>query len=229
MGKAIDDWEGGRLRLFMPTPPLVDDTGRLVERFEYGRAHEHEYRPLGDGWAIRTDLPITIALDDVQGLDGIRVELDMRDGRLQCVGVASEEENGPALTTSVLRRLGPVTSDLVAYFQTVVVVRLVELEDGTVAAERPIHRPTTERPFSSPTEPSDEFLERYAKRPGRRPLSDEHLREIARLHREAALQGTPASPYIAETFPGYARATIRNWIRKARERGYLEVKGEDDG
>jgi len=227
MSTAIDEWKGGRLRLFMPTPPLLNTEGKVVDRIEYGDAGD-VYEPLGDGWAIRADLPIRVAFDGNQGLDGIHVELDMREGRLQCVAVTSETK-GPALTTTVLRRLGPITSDLIAHFQTLVVVRLVELEDGTIAAERPIHRPTKERPFSSPTAPSDEFLEKRAKRPGRRPLSDEHLREVARLHREAALQGRPTSPYIAEAFPDYARATIRNWIRKARERGYIEAKGEDDG
>jgi hypothetical protein len=60
---------------------------------------------------------------------------------------------------------------------------------------------------------------------GRRLYTDDHYREIADLHREAAGQPNSLS-YVVETYnkqhgTDYRKTTVRNWVRRAREKGFL--------
>jgi hypothetical protein len=235
MASKLDRWNGGRLRLYMPTPPIPDPEGRRIDRIPITTGDppvivEHDYIALGGGWAIRADLPLAVAIEE-PGLHGISAFLDMRDGRFSCVGVISGD-HGPPLTTQVQRRTGPLTAKLAEAYWPEVVARLVEHE-GDVVAEKPIHRPTSERPVSGWNIPSDDVLQEYERRHGRpgRPRDDERLMEVARLYQEAKRIGRPTSRHIAEHLPGYAQATYRSWVRKARVRGFLEPlgRGENDG
>jgi hypothetical protein len=230
MGHAIERWQGGRLRLYMPIPPTVSGAGTRIERLPID--DEYDFAPLGDGWAIRADLPlgVTLADDQPKAVRGLRVRLDMRDGRFQCVAVESGDE-GPALTTSVLRALGPLVARLARERWPTVVVRLVELDDGTIIGEQPWAIPTTERGvlYGDPRrpsfgEPAQDVLDehkRRTRRPGRQPLPDELLAEVAAAYREAERIGRPHIERLRERFPGHSAPTLRNWTRKARERGFL--------
>lgn len=232
MADPIERWPGGRLRLYWQLPaPMVGPRGERVVRqpFVTGddqpKVVEREYRPLGEGWAIRADLPLDITLgeDQPEEIRGLHVRLDMRDGSLQCVAVHSPE-GGPALTHTVLRKLGKVVSLLAERYWPDVVARLIVLEDGTIAAEWSQASPTPERPTAFFGEPGQDVLDEYhrrARRPGRRPLSDELLAEVAAVYREAERIGRPRIERLRERFPGYSDATLRNWVRKSRKRGFL--------
>lgn len=232
MASKVEQWKGGRLRLYMPTPPIPDSQGRRIDRTPVVTGDppvivEYDYADLGNGWAIRADLPHAVPVSEPH-LQGIRALLDMRDGRLRCVGVISGE-GGPPLTSQVLRRLGPVTAKLTQTYWPQVVARLVEHE-GEVVAEMPMPRPTEEQPVVRPNTVSRDVADEYERRHGRpgRPRDDERLAEVARLYHEARRIGKPTSKHIAEHMPGYAPATYRSWVRKARERQFLEPQGSGD-
>jgi hypothetical protein len=56
-------------------------------------------------------------------------------------------------------------------------------------------------------------------KPGRQPLSDELLAEVADHYVTALLIGKPTTKYIQEKMDPYA--PVGSWVRKARERGFL--------
>jgi hypothetical protein len=57
--------------------------------------------------------------------------------------------------------------------------------------------------------------------PGRRPLTDDHLKKVAQIYREAQRDGRPTSAAISAELSG-ATATVSRWVGEARARGFLE-------
>jgi hypothetical protein len=227
MESGLQQWKGGRLRLFMPFSAVVGIDGERVDRWPVvgadGKQFERQYEPLGGGWAIRADRPLRVTLDEPDELRGLHVLLDMRDGVFQCVGVLSEEGT-TALTTTVLRRLGPLVKDLARKHWTGFVVQLFELEDGSIAAKLPWAVAKPDGRVVQHAQPSEEALaehDRRVRRPGRRPLSDALLEEVVETYRKAERSGAPRIEGLRAQFPGYSDETLRNWVRKARERGFL--------
>ena len=243
---AIEQWNGGSLRVFLR------QGGRHVEIPDLAG----EFVLLRPGWALpakvldepyefrggeqaRDGIPIWPLV--VPGLGGIQLDFAIRDGRFECVGIRSPE-SAPPITSTLLRTLAShVRERIQLCFNP---HRLIELDDGTIAAELPYpHR------SDFPADPALDFerdvLDADAKaiydesRPhrGKRPLSDDHLRRVAELYREAQFLEEPRAKYIAREFPHYESATIRNWIRYARRKGFLgeapgprkpgETKGDD--
>jgi len=58
---------------------------------------------------------------------------------------------------------------------------------------------------------------------GPRPMSDEHLREVARIYREAVGRGSNAPRRAIEADPRWhaSTATVGRWVQAARRRGFL--------
>jgi hypothetical protein len=193
----------------------------------YVEVSEDEYVPLGQGWAAPANpAPLTFKAGmwpDHPGLSGISLEFEVRGGRLQCVGIRSTVD-GPEITSTLLRKLEPAVRQWSRFVFLVLAVRLIELEDGTVAGEKPGRAVNPEGEDVTLDELIPEaaaFYDEKGPRPGRRPLTDEHLDEVASLYREAEALGQPRGPHIEQSFPGYSPETIRNWVRRARERGKL--------
>jgi hypothetical protein len=69
-----------------------------------------------------------------------------------------------------------------------------------------------------------QFYERYARdarRPHRgSPVTDENLRQVAKLYRAAIKRGDPPTETVAETMH-IARSTAARWVTRARERKLL--------
>jgi len=221
---AIEQWRGGSLRVFLR---------HGGEREELRTREFVLFRP---GWALPTtalEKPyefhdeverggIRIWPPGVPGLGGIQLKFGIRDGRFECIGIRSTED-APPITSSLLRKLERHIRERTRLCFNI--YRLIELDDGTIAAELPYpHR--SDFPADADLDFERDVIEVDARtiydetRPhrGKRPLSDDHLRRVTELYREAETLEEPRAEYIAQAFPNYERATIRNWIRYARRR-----------
>jgi transposase-like protein len=201
-GTRIDSWRGGQLRLFRSS-----GSSRVEDEDAAGR----EYRPIGDGWAVRVDRPLCVPLPN-----GIWLDFAVRNGQMQCVGIQSLA-GGVEITTSLLRTIEPELRRGAREMWRANAVRLIEHE-GEVAAEVPLQgtRPTISWGSAGLEADGEEELLRR-----RRPLSDEKLRRVAELYREAEAARLPRTAYIAGQFPHATPSAIRNWVRHARKRGFL--------
>jgi hypothetical protein len=150
---------------------------------------------------------------------------------MECVGIHSLE-GGPELTTSLLRKIEPLIRDEARSLFTFELVRLVELEDGTIGATNELmselavlEKKGAELTHGDLRDMWALFDARYERqrrsRPGRKRLDPEHLERVAALYREAGEIGRPHGEHIAAAFPGYSPETIRNWVRRARDEGKL--------
>lgn len=202
----VEDWEGGRLRVYMRTPAGDVELPELAD----------EYRPVGGGLALRKGAAVKADVVEPPELAGVELKFDLRDGRLVCVSIVSPDGH-PGLGSSALRDLGSSLAGLAAEAFARHVVRLGD-RNGEVVGEPVWHQP--DGAFADP--PQAVAAGRAGTRRGRPPLSDEHLLKIARLYREAELLGVPRTAHLARAFPHYSEVTIRNWVRAARKRGLLD-------
>lgn len=62
--------------------------------------------------------------------------------------------------------------------------------------------------------------------PGPDGLTDAFLRQVAAAYDDAVLRRVKGSLYDALTPPGYKRRTVEEWVRKARDAGFLPKKGQ---
>jgi hypothetical protein len=218
---AIETWNGGFLRAFVR---IEGDRCEVPKR-------AGEFVLLRPGWALPASLlenglefeDSQVWLKGVPEFAGITLDFAIRDGRFQCVGVRSTDY-GPAITSMLLRKLAPYVRDRTSRCLLWGIHRLVELDDGTIIAELPF-RSRSELPAAH-VEKSGSFdsdvpalINQTQPRRGKRPLTDDHLRRVAQLYQDAG--DLPKAPYIASQFPYTSQATIRNWVRHARKRGFL--------
>jgi hypothetical protein len=56
----------------------------------------------------------------------------------------------------------------------------------------------------------------------RRPLTPEFLEEVAAVYKGAKATGAKPIVALEQEFPGYSRAAINKWVRRARELGLIE-------
>lgn len=186
---------------------------------------EKDYLPIGDGLAIPAD-PLEARLGDDE-LRGLVLEFGLREGRLACVAVRSGE-GGPALTSALLRRVEPVLREVGRDLFERSVVRLIELDDGSVAGELAWQRGSRGVAFGRLADEAAAVFE-WTGRTGRPSLSDAHLERVADLYREAERQGVPRTEFISRQFPNQSPGAIRNWVRQARLRGKLAPAPERRG
>jgi hypothetical protein len=198
---VVDKWRGGRLTAYTRTGPTFVRINRSTAEFE----------PLGHGWAIQTGV-----LGEWWELLEAEVLLEAHDGRITCVAVRSTKSE-PDLAR-LLRGLAPAIRKLTRTVFEDHARHLVELDDGTVGYELDFEKGLLGEPDASGA--NVEYDRRHRGR-GRKPLSEDHLKRVAALYREAAVHPESRIEYLQQHFPHNSPATIRNWIRKARARGFL--------
>jgi hypothetical protein len=183
---------------------------------EHGKPLEHEYEPASAGWAIRSDTsPVELSL-------GVQLEFGLREGRLECVAVRSFAD-GPPLSGSLLRRIGPALPGAARDHWERNVVRLREHE-GKAVGVLPWAPPTaTGVAFGTVAAEVGEEFDRH-----RQPITDERLARIAELWIEAGRRRErSAARYVAGELH-YAPGTVRNLMKLARDRAdeYARAKHE---
>lgn len=174
------------------------------------------YYAVGAGLAIPM-IPLRATLDAPDDVRGVQLEFGLRGGRLVCTRIETPPGH-PGLTTTTLRRIEGAIGGLARDLFERHAVRLAE-RDGEVVGEPVWQRP--DGSFGDDADVADE-ARRNSDRRGRAPLPAEHLRVVARLYREARLLGVAPVSHLGPHFPHVAPATLRNWVRKARQRGMLE-------
>jgi hypothetical protein len=202
---SIESWQGSRLQVFMPWYP---EPVRIPDL-------DGDYRPIGEGLAVPAG-PLTATVD------GIVLEYDLRGGSLECVGITSAAD-GPPITWEVLRNLQHALRRIADDLFERSVVRLIQLDDGTIAGELAWKRTSHGVHFGT----TGDDVRAATKRMGRPPVPAERLERVAQLYREAERLGVARTAFIARQFPGYSDAAIRNWVRRARKDGMLEQLKED--
>jgi hypothetical protein len=234
----VESWKGGRLDVYrrmvvwrkiksediserrkraVQTPELLDEFYATVEAVPYGRRlalmlDPKETRPRG------------VKRIAGQLKNGLWVDVEVRDGRPQCVGVRSEPGD-PAITSKLLRfALERALTELIAPRS----VRLEPSGDGGVIGVL-ADSPTSAVERRTVAERRGDLREWYAPpiKRGRRPLSDEHLAEVLLVAENATSQRKPASGAIAQRWT-VTPATARQWLYKARSRLRDDIKQEEE-
>jgi len=152
--------------------------------------------------------------------EGLVVDVDVRDGRLQAVGIRSEE-GGPELTQTVLRSIGS-PREAIREIADGLAVRLEVDKRGKIIGVSS-ESPQYPRDFRSMEERSADIrpgLEQATRKPGRPSLPDEHLRRVAQVVREAEARRERIDEAVAKHF-GITWGAAKKRIRIARERGFL--------
>ncbi|MDF9874807.1 hypothetical protein [Cellulosimicrobium cellulans] len=151
------------------------------------------------------DLPMRVTALDVDGYD-VAFELDATSEGVRPVEVRVRAREGASpVSGGVMRAL-----------------RIAELSQG--ALEYVIH---ADGGGVLPGLPEPELV-REARDVG---PTDRVLEQVALSYRVAQLVGHPTSKYIQARFSDAPKSTVGNWVRLARERGFLEPveAGRGDG
>jgi hypothetical protein len=209
---------------------IYDRPGEREGRLVPVETPEREYVPIGDGWAAPKDPKLSFGREGTwphhPGLEGVILKFGIRGGHVACIGIETEED-GPELTSSLLKKVASAVTTWSRFWSLGSLVRLVEADDGEVIGESAMrHRSLFPADATTGWEQylDPEAIEKYERGrtgPGRPALPDEFLQEVARLYVEAGRLTLPRRSYIAQHFPGYSPAAINNWIRKARLAGFL--------
>ena len=147
---------------------------------------------------------------------GLWIDVEIRDGRPKCVAIRSDD-GGPEITSELLRfPLGNAVAEIVRHHT----VRLGRDETGkefAVFLSSPEY-PADRRTIEERTRAIDESVPKR----GRRPLTDDFLRAVADVYRDARAAGRPTDRAIVDRLDAHATlATARGWARKAHLRGFL--------
>jgi hypothetical protein len=227
--EPVGDWSGGQLRVFRY--PL---TSAKLDPAE-------EYAPFGRGYAI----PVA---GFVSRPDGVRVHFELIDGVPRCVAIEVGEQpayvnayGGPHLeparwlTGTYLREMPLET--FVKQAAQGRAVRLYRRPRGEIVGVR-VGAPLTEKELlerlwdqrSAVREvgAAVEALVSGARKPGRKPIPDETLAKVATAVREAEAQGQSAIAAVMERFPEIVPSTAKKYIGRARDRGFLPAKPEEE-
>jgi hypothetical protein len=162
------------------------------------------------GGMFRATVPTTVRFTpkptDPDPLEHVVVlELDVRGGRLICTSCTVEADpKGPPVTADALRRI-PVGH----YIR-----QAANSDDFLVMEVDPADRATM-RPFARP---APDFAAGG--------MSDEVLREVARVYHWALVTGEPPLGVLEREY-GVPRGKASRWIATARRRGL--IKDDDDG
>jgi hypothetical protein len=219
---TIERWKGGELRVFRPHIEFIEiaeqEVGGLVRpviapELHMGSPKTVNAIPYGRGFALVLDEGKEHVSDQL--LSGLWLDVEVRDGRPQCVALRSDSE-GPELTPGSLRfPLDGAVRELIEDSS----VRLKLDEAGDIfgiyvtSPQSPVeHRTRTER-----LSDVREGYVRPAGKRGRQPLSDEHLREVLEVAENARALHQPVSHAIADHWT-VTSSTARQWLYKARRR-----------
>ena len=146
---------------------------------------------------------------------GIWLDVKVRNGRPQCVAIRSEPGD-PEITSELLRFPLAAAVDALIRLNT---VRLETDEDGNprgMMLSGPAFR-IDRRTLAERTADVDAALRRR----GRKPLSDDFLRDVAEIVLEARAERKPVDKELVNRLGPAKFATARQWVSKARARGFL--------
>jgi hypothetical protein len=141
-----------------------------------------------------------------------RIELEIKvvDRHPTCTKLTlAQRGDGPPVSSRELR-----SARLTAYLAiaaTQAAWRVVPLGTGSVAVEQP----------AIGEEIVVQRVEIEPPRQGRHRLSDDHLREVARLYRDALAEGKRAPREAIKAQIPASTATIARWVQEARRKGFL--------
>ena len=178
-----------------------------MPRIKFNETLRSSGRWLLYGGRMLANVPATATFvpteDDVDPLDFVvKVDIDIVDGRLACVGLTAERlgDDGPPITSEGLRRI-PVAEYVLtaaAHGDEILLERIPQ-PDGS-------YRPAR---FEAP--PGD-FAEGG--------MTAEALEQVARLYAWAQATGQKATGILLNNY-GMTRPTASRWIQTARRRGIL--------
>ena len=175
-------------------------------RPEYENDGTLRYIPIGEGFAV----PRRFWADS----DSVSVCVEVHDdqGQAHCVAI---EVRGDRLTSADLRLpLARLVRRAVAGAAVAVNPGAGGTIDQLAVLNGLLRRGKREL----------DVYQRYvdgADRPRRgRPVSDDHLRRVAKVYRDAVQRGDPPTQTVADTMHA-SRATAARWVTRARERGML--------
>lgn len=217
----IERWKGGKLDVYrrrvdwrkvkgrpVRVPELVVEFYDTVEALPYGRGLALMFDP-------SDSLPRGVRRVSGQLKNGLRIDVEVRDGRPQCVGIRSEPGD-PEVSSKLLRFALDVALEQLIERNTVRLELNPENRVIGVLADSPTsaveHRTVKERRADL----REWYAPPKAKR-GRRPLSAEHLAEVLKVAENATAQKKSASGAIAKKWT-VTPATARQWLYKARTR-----------
>jgi hypothetical protein len=205
----IRDWKGGHVRVYSLLTGMRASTvgGTTYEAYaERKLEFEGEALAVGDGYAVLQPLEVELQ-------PGLVVEFGVREGRGGVVAIRSKAD-GPLLTHTVLRELGPLGKSLAdAVAQHSLLVLYIDA-DG-VAEAIPVQAMGDAVAGLLKAETVDE-----ERRPGRPRVSDDELRRAADAYQRARHEGRATAQTVAETL-GVTLDVAKKRIRRARERGLL--------
>jgi hypothetical protein len=212
----VKGWPGGELRTVIRRPEIIEGltvADLPIEEVEWGGG---VYAPLGESFALPEWIRVVLE-DEAPGLE---FEIRVRNGQPCCVAIRSLE-SGPPITTTLLKsgKL-PAIGRLVRETVAERAVRLVRTVEGEVIG---ILSLSTSDVFAS-------WDERIAdvntavmdiENSGQRwRMTDEHLKEVAKVYRDAYDRGVPTGREIANHFDT-TEQNARRWVARARADGHL--------
>ena len=218
-----DTWKGGELPVFRhavkPRKLKTEEAGGVkrdvfVPDFVTEYEGTFEAVPYGERLALVLDpkesSPRGVKRLSGQLESGLWMDVEVVDGRPQCVALRGEPEITPKMLRFPLDRA-------LEYLIRHNTVRL-ELDANGVVIGFLATSPQSPAERRTVAERTADLPEQYARprKRGRRPLSDEHLDEVLVVARNARAQKRPASRVIAETW-NVTPETARQWLHKARK------------
>jgi hypothetical protein len=228
----LERWKGGQVPVFRRsvTPRKVkteEAGGRKRDVFVSELVTEYvttaEAEPYGHRLALLLDpkdeRPRGSRRMSGQLESGLWVDVEVIDGRPQCVGLRGDPEIAPRMLRFALDKA-------LEYLIRRSTVRLELDVDGQVIgflATSP-DSPVEQRSVQERTADLPEQYARPQKR-GRRPLSAEHLRKVLEVAENAAARKRPVSQAIAEEW-NVTPGTARQWLHRARK---ARAGEENDG
>lgn len=212
----VTDWSGGELRVVVRRPKII--VGKVVSELpiEETTWGSGPYVPFGEGFA----LPSRLSTELAQEAPGLEFEIAVRDGRPRCVAIRSTE-TGPPITTTLLKSSYlPAIGRLVREAVAENAVRLVRTVDGEVIGVHGVSSPDLFSTLDERTTDIDAAVANLEVGERRWRMTDEHLREVASVYRDAFAKGDPTARAIAERW-GTTEQNARRWVLRARKEGLL--------
>lgn len=169
-----------------------------------GNLLEWRTRAVGPVWAIMLPPAVTLTDLGIEGVDSLTMKIDMVNGTLEPVEITVRATGGTPVTSAKLRQL-PIKELTRAVIERHVGER--DAEQGSVSFGAAL------------LDPQEVEMIRL-----RGPV-DESLRVAASIYELARMTGLPPAREVEKVL-GMPRTTVSKWIRRARDRGFLEG---DDG
>lgn len=203
----------------------------LGRRYEAG---VHKAEPFGEGLALITHMR---GVCDDAGHVSAEIEVAVVNGQ---PGVRAIHARGVALTKTFLGERIPPLAQLVREVTLENTARLAVTDDGEIIGEIPVAVPMrhvrtpdgevigaaavraagSAETLGAARDALEADLAQFTRK--RHALTPVHLREVARVYREAVAAGISTQRAIQDRWPTISATTARRWVLLARKSGHLE-------